>query len=319
MALVDVDTFLTTLSVRVDDFCKASLPPEHRPGPQTTLSQSAVVTLAVFGPWQGLGRERGFDRYAPRHWRAALPQLPAREPFTRQRRQPHEALVAFFLHLVALLAAPRCASEALDSSGGPPREAKRRGAGWLPGLAESGWSNRLGWYAGCHRLLAVTPVGALTGFGFGPASTKAPPWPRPAVPCVALPLLGCPALEPPPVAPMASIRALRAKRTKRWGGRPPGPRSSGHQSGRVGRHGRSPCGAGWPESGRASKRSTTSCCIPFAWTESGPMSSAGCGPVWRPRARGITSAGGCLNPWAGRGWRAQTWWIGNLIRFHTKR
>ena len=26
--MVDVDTFLTTLSVMVDDFCKTSLPPE---------------------------------------------------------------------------------------------------------------------------------------------------------------------------------------------------------------------------------------------------------------------------------------------------
>jgi hypothetical protein len=26
-----------------------------------------------------------------------------------------------------------------------------------------------------------------------------------------------------------------------------------------------------------------------------------------------------MNTWAGRGWRLRTWWIGNLIRFHTKR
>jgi hypothetical protein len=60
--MVDVDTFLTTLSVMVDDFCKASLPPEHRPGPQATLSRSAVVTLAMFGHWQGFGSARGFYR-----------------------------------------------------------------------------------------------------------------------------------------------------------------------------------------------------------------------------------------------------------------
>jgi hypothetical protein len=173
--MVDVDTFLTTLSVMVDDFCKASLPPEQRPGPQTTLSRSEVVTLAVFGQWQGFGSERGFSRYAQRHLRAAFPQLPAREQFNRQMRQQPEALVAFFLHLVALLAAQRCAYEALDSSGGPTRDAKRRGAGWLPGLADIGWSNRLGWYEGFPLLLAVNPVGAITGFGFGPASTKAHP------------------------------------------------------------------------------------------------------------------------------------------------
>jgi hypothetical protein len=45
----DVDTFLTTLYVIVDDFCKTSLPLERHPGPQATLSRSEVVTLAIFG------------------------------------------------------------------------------------------------------------------------------------------------------------------------------------------------------------------------------------------------------------------------------
>jgi hypothetical protein len=34
----------------------------------------------------------------------------------------------------------------------PIRDAKRRGASWLPGLADIGWSNRLGWYEGFHLL-----------------------------------------------------------------------------------------------------------------------------------------------------------------------
>jgi len=173
--MVDVDTFLTTLYVMVDDFCQASLLPELHPGPQATLSRSEVVTLALFGQGQGFGSERGFYRYAKRHLRAAFPQLPTREQCNRQMRQQHEALVAFLRHLVALLAAQRCPYEALDSSGIPTRDAKRRGAGWLPGLADIGWSNRLGWYEGFHLLLAVNPVGMITGFGFGPASTKDQP------------------------------------------------------------------------------------------------------------------------------------------------
>jgi hypothetical protein len=99
----------------------------------------------MFGQWQGFGSERGLYRYAQRHLLAAFPQLPPREQFNRQMRQPHEALVAFFLHLVALLAAQHCAYAALDSSGVPTRDAKRRGTGWLPGVADIGWSNRLGW------------------------------------------------------------------------------------------------------------------------------------------------------------------------------
>ena len=173
--MVDVDTFLTTLYVMIDDFCKTSLPPETHPGPEAALSRSETVTLAIFGQWQGCGRERGFYRYAQHHLRPAFPQLPTREQFNRQVRQHSAALVACFLYLSRLLAAQPCLYEALDSSGIPTRDAKRRGAGWLPGLADIGWSNRLGWYEGFHLLLAVTPVGVITGFGFGPASTKDQP------------------------------------------------------------------------------------------------------------------------------------------------
>jgi hypothetical protein len=198
--MVDVDTFLTTLYVMVDDFCKTSLPREEHPGPQASLSRSEVVTLAIFGQWQAFGSERGFDRYARRHLRAAFPQLPTREQCNRQIRQQHDALVAFFLHLVQLLATQHDAYEALDSSGVPTRDAKRRGAGWLPGWADIGWSNRLGWYEGFHLLTAVTPVGVITGFGFGPASTKDQPlaetffalrrWPQPGLPSVGVPAPG---------------------------------------------------------------------------------------------------------------------------------
>jgi hypothetical protein len=173
--MVDVDIFLTTLYVMVDDFCMLALPPELHPGPQAALSRSEVVTLALFGQWQGFGSERGFYRYAQRHLRAAFPALPAREQYNLQVRQQHAALVAFFLYLVRLLGAQRCAYEALDSSGVPTRDAKRRGAGWLPGLADIGWSNRLGWYEGVHLLLAVNPTGMITGFGCGAASTKDQP------------------------------------------------------------------------------------------------------------------------------------------------
>jgi hypothetical protein len=198
--MVDVDTFLTILYVMVDDFCKASLPLEPRPGPQAALSRSEVVTLAMFGQWQGFGSERGFYRFAQRHLRTAFPQLPTREQLNRQMRQHHEAVVAFFRFLVQRLAAQHCVYEALDSAGVPTRDAKRRGAGWLPGLADIGWSNRLGWYEGFHLLIAVNPVGVITGFGFAPASTKDQPLadtffdlrrqPHPQLPSVGAPARG---------------------------------------------------------------------------------------------------------------------------------
>src|SRR4051812_38400229 len=75
------------------------------------------------------------------------------------------------LHLVEVLEARESPYEALDSSAMPVRDAKRRGAGWLAGYADIGWSNSLGWYEGFRLLTAVDPSGVITGFCFAAAST----------------------------------------------------------------------------------------------------------------------------------------------------
>jgi hypothetical protein len=173
--MIDIDTFLTILYVMIDDFGKQYLPTLHRPGPEASLTCSEVITLALFGQWQHFTSERDFYRYAQRHLQGAFPTLPDRAQFNRLLRQHSGAVVACFLHLVQLLEAQRCAYEALDATAAVTRAAKRRGLGWLPGLADIGWSNRLGWYEGFHVLTAVNPIGVITGFGFASASTKDQP------------------------------------------------------------------------------------------------------------------------------------------------
>jgi len=170
--MVDPDTFLTILYVMADDFCKSQLPPEKTPGPRASLTRSEVVTLALFGQWGRFRSERDFCRYARKHLRPAFPTLPYRGQFNRLMRRHYAAIVAFFRHLVTLLQGQHCPYEALDSTGVPTRDAKRRGAGWLAGQANIGWSNRLGWYEGFHLLLSVNPQGVITGFSFAPGSTK---------------------------------------------------------------------------------------------------------------------------------------------------
>src|SRR5438445_5721643 len=50
--MIDLDTFITTLYVMVDDFCQSKDEPERpKPGPQASLSRSEVITLALFGQW----------------------------------------------------------------------------------------------------------------------------------------------------------------------------------------------------------------------------------------------------------------------------
>ena len=173
--MVDSDTFPTTLYVMIDDFCKSHLPPEHRCGAPASLTRSKVLTLALFSQWQRFSSERGFYRYAQRHLRGAFPTLPDRSQFNRLLRQQQEALVTCSWHLVQRLPAQQCAYEVLDATAVPTRAAKRRGLGWLPGVADIGWSNRLGWYEGVYLLLSVNPGGVITGFGYAPASTKDQP------------------------------------------------------------------------------------------------------------------------------------------------
>ena len=80
--MVDVNTFLTTLYVMVDDFCQTQ-PPKKRPGPEASLCQSEVITLAIFARWGRFNSERDFYRYADGHLRGAFPTLPRRPQFNR--------------------------------------------------------------------------------------------------------------------------------------------------------------------------------------------------------------------------------------------
>lgn len=170
--MLDPETFLTELYVLADDFCKAH-PAAPRPGPAASLTPSEVVTLAIFGQWGQFPSEAAFYRYARRRLRPLFPTLPSRPQFNRLVRHCHDALVGFAFCLGRDLATgDDRAYEALDGTGLVTRNSKRRGAGWLFGQADIGKCTRLGWYEGVRLLLAVTPAGAVTGWGIGPASTN---------------------------------------------------------------------------------------------------------------------------------------------------
>jgi len=165
--VLDAITFLTALYVMVDDFCKANLPAEVRPGPAASLSRAEVVTLALFGQLGRFASERDFYRFAEQRLRGAFPGLPARSQFNRLVRTHHDAIVAFALSLPE-----RTDLEALDLSAAPVRDRRRRGRSWLVGQADYGHSSREGSFFGFHVLLSVGAEGDITGFCFGPGSAK---------------------------------------------------------------------------------------------------------------------------------------------------
>jgi len=170
---VDLETFLITVYVTVDDVAKHCLPREDdHPGPAASLSRSEVITLGLLSQWRRFANQRDFYRYAGTALRAAFPTLPDRTQFNRLLRQHWPAVVVVGLELAEGGDARTTAYQVADSMGLRVRNAKRRGRGWLAGQADLGWSNRLGWYAGFSVLLANTAQGAITGFGLGPASTN---------------------------------------------------------------------------------------------------------------------------------------------------
>jgi hypothetical protein len=133
--MVDVDTFLTTLYVMVDDLCHYH-PPNTKPGPQASLSASEVITLAIFARWGRFSSERDFYRYAQRRLRDAFPTLPDRSQFNRLVRSCAGLIEEVAVHLALMLDARGGTTyEALDTSAMPVRDAKRRGEGWLAGYA----------------------------------------------------------------------------------------------------------------------------------------------------------------------------------------
>ncbi|MBO0794502.1 MAG: transposase [Ktedonobacteraceae bacterium] len=193
--MIDVDTFVTILYVMIDDFCQQNLPPEgKRPGPQASLSRSEVVTLALFGQWSTFSSERGFYRFACRRLRSAFPTLPDRGQFNRLLRGHHDLIVAFSRFVLQEARPLYGLYELVDSTAAPTRDARRRGVGWMPGQADIGWSNRVGWYEGLHVLCTIMPSGLITGFGFGSASAHdhklletflaARAFPQPGLECV---------------------------------------------------------------------------------------------------------------------------------------
>lgn len=168
---MDLDTFVTWLYVLVDDYCKGLAADKPHSGPAPSLCRSEVITLAIVSQWSRFHGERDFYRYALRRFHGAFPGLPDRAQFNRLVRQQHDAMAAFALHCGTELGADVAPYEVIDCTAARTRDAKRRGRGWLPGQAQIGWSNRLGWYCGFRLLLSVTPNGIITAFGFGSANT----------------------------------------------------------------------------------------------------------------------------------------------------
>jgi hypothetical protein len=171
--MLDTDTFLLALYVFVDDYCKEHLPqPVRSSGPSAALWPSEVITLAIFGQWSRFRSERDFYRFAEQRLLGAFPRLPHRTQYNRLARGCRDAITAIGLELARAVDAAGVVCQALDCTAVVVRDSHRRGNGWLCGMADIGYSNRLGWFEGFRLLVSVGRFGAITGYCFGAASTN---------------------------------------------------------------------------------------------------------------------------------------------------
>lgn len=177
--MLSPDTFLLTLYVRVDDFCKTRPALvegcEGSRGKERALSVSEVITLCVFSQWVRFRTERGFYQFAEQKLRDLFPNLPRRPQFNRASRACFPGLVAFFRFMAEELKASDSRYEVLDRCGIVTRACGRRGSQWLHGYADRGLCGRLGFFHGLQLLTASTAEGVITGFGLGPGSAKDQP------------------------------------------------------------------------------------------------------------------------------------------------
>jgi hypothetical protein len=92
--MLDLGTFLTRVSVLVDDLVKTFPALPVRPGPKPTLSRGGVITPAILSQWKQFGRQAVSVRYAHTHLRTVFPGLPDQTPINCAIRARHDDLVA---------------------------------------------------------------------------------------------------------------------------------------------------------------------------------------------------------------------------------
>jgi hypothetical protein len=174
---MDLDTFLTTLYVLVDDWYQTQSVPAQQPraGAPVTMSDSEVLTVAVAGqwrvgvPWQS---ERGVVRYMQAHGRGWFPTMLERSAFNQRVRNLCGMFIRLQQAVETWLQSPEDVYQVLDSvpliafSNSHAQRTKHHWL-WQSSLGHGGTQG--GWFYGDHLLLSVQRNGAVSGWVVGAA------------------------------------------------------------------------------------------------------------------------------------------------------
>jgi hypothetical protein len=175
---VDLDSFLVSLYVSVDDWWRTSHPSTpRRPGRPALLADSEVLTLAILAQWPRFRSERDFWRFASSHLRPYFPKLCSQSQFNRRVRALEPELRALQKALAGDLCDPSAVYRVMDTTLIPAivrvRASRKR---LFCGQATFGRSaSKTEWIYGFKVALVVDPDGVITVFGLAPASSDERP------------------------------------------------------------------------------------------------------------------------------------------------
>lgn len=166
---LDLETFLTTLYVMVDDLYQSHVRPSlpARRGPVSDLSDSEVLCLGLAAQWRSgvpWKTERGFLRYARAHLRPLFPGMTSQSAFNRRLRRLWGAYILIQQAVAEQLwTAEDC--EIMDCVPVPvARGARSFHPGWLADIARIGKGGNDRFFYGLHLLLVVSASGVAMGW-----------------------------------------------------------------------------------------------------------------------------------------------------------
>jgi len=166
---LDLETFLTTLYVMVDDlyqqYVRPRMPAQRGPAPE--LSDSEVLCLGLAAQWRSgvpWKSERHFVRYALAHLRPLFPGMTSQSAFNRRLRRLWGAAILIQQAVAQQLrTAQEC--EIMDCVPVPiARGARSFHPGWLADIARIGKGGNDRYFYGLHLLLVVSGSGLATGW-----------------------------------------------------------------------------------------------------------------------------------------------------------
>jgi Transposase DDE domain len=176
---VDLDSFLVSLYVLVDDWWQERHPScaRKKPGRPALLSDPEVITLAILAQWPRFRSERDFWRFAHAHLREYFPNLCSQGQFNRRVRALEPELRALQQALARDLCNPSAVYRVMDTTLIPAIvrvRASRKGLFF--GQATFGRSaSKTEWIYGFKVALVVDPGGVITAFGLATASSDERP------------------------------------------------------------------------------------------------------------------------------------------------